>query len=372
MSKIIRLVDRSRTVSDWKCPRSRYLGYELGGRGIAKASTSIELFMGITIHDALATIATFHKNGFVPVDIDAIAEAAHHQMLNNLLESQGDVVMPEAVEFAHEQAALVEGLIRGFYLHAWPRLLAAYPIIVCVEQEMEYTLTDGITFMAKPDLILENLEGETIYIEYKSTSSKKENWINSWDTAVQLHSSIRATKQTLGKAPSSVQIVGLYKGWESYGKQSSPFCYAYKKNGNPPFTEDQVQYSYKAGFKRYPTWEMKGGVKAWVESMPENVLADQFPMTAPIFVNDDLVDAFFKQRAIRETQIAHAMEVGEFDDPITGIDAVFPQHFDACVPSFGWACQFKKLCHGNVEDPLTAGFVKREPHHEAERLQFND
>src|SRR6185503_10738340 len=88
---------------------------------------------------------------------------------------------------------------------------------------------------------------------------------------------------------------------------SSPFCYAYKKSGNPPFTQDQVQYDYKAGFRRSPTWEMAGGVKAWVASMPDNVLADQFPMTAPIMVNDALVDKFFKQRLYREMEIANAI-----------------------------------------------------------------
>ena len=375
MSKIIRLVDRTRTVQDWKCPRARYWGYEYEGRGLAKSSTSLALFTGIVLHDALAAIATFTKEG-AEVPIDDIASLAFAQLKDELLKESAGVIDKESLDFANEQGTLIEGMIRGFYKHVWPRLMEKTRSIVSIEQEMEFNLDPsghggGFVFMAKPDLILEDFEGELSYIEYKSTSWKKDSWINSWETAVQVHSSIKATEATLGKAPSTVQIVGIYKGYESYGKQSSPFCYAYKKSGNPPFTQDQVQYEYKAGFKRFATWEMQGGVKSWVESMPENILANQFPMPAPIFVNDDLVEKFFKQRLIRERIIAEATTNGEYDDPITGIDAVFPQHFDQCQPSIGYSCDFKKLCHGFVANPLDEGFELRTPHHQRELEALN-
>lgn len=356
----VRLIDRTRTVTDWKCPRARYWGYEYLGRGIVKKGTSLPLFMGILIHDAMAAIATLTQLG-KPVPIDEIADAARLDMVKNLTDSL-DVVIPEAMEFACEQAALTEGIIRGVYKHVWPRLMEMYPKIVYVETEMEYLLSDGYVFMTKPDLIVEDREGELVYLEYKSTSSKQEKWIQSWDTAVQLHSSIKATEATTGRKPSYVQIVGMYKGYESYGKQSSPFCYAYKKFGNPPFTQDQVQYEYKAGFRRFATWELPGGTKGWVDSMPENVLANQFPMTAPILVNDDLVDAFFRQRLAREREIANLPP----DHNLYDLDSVFPQKFDQCVPSFGWSCEYKKLCHGRVDEPLQEGFELRTPHHARE------
>lgn len=372
MNKIIRLVDRTRTVTDWKCPRARYWGYEYLGRGVTKSSTSLELFIGTTVHDALAAIAT---GG---IDIDEIARAAFKQVYEEIIVSAGGVIQTDVEDFAKEQGTLAEGMIRGFHKHVWPRLMTQYPKIVAVEREMEYQLAEGFVFMSRPDLIVEDSSGELVYLEYKTTSSKKESWVNSWETAVQLHSSILAAEQTLGKRPAYVQIIGLYKGYESYGKQSSPFCYCYKKNGNPPFTVDQIQYEYKAGFKRYPTWELVGGVKAWVDSMPENVLADQFPLTAPIMVNDELVDRFFQQRLIREKQISAGLEdIAKYEQALAPrvveyeLDTVFPQHFDQCVPSFGYSCQFKKLCHGGVQNPLTEGFELREPHHSRELEEFN-
>jgi hypothetical protein len=145
----------------------------------------------------MAAIATLTKED-KPVPIDEIASAAYKQVYQNI--AGAEIVLPETQEFAAEQGTLIEGMLRGFYKHVWPRLMAQYPKVIAVEQEMEYKLVNEegleIVFMAKPDLIVEDKNGDLVYLEYKTTSSKKENWVNSWETAVQLHSSILATEQT--------------------------------------------------------------------------------------------------------------------------------------------------------------------------------
>lgn len=357
--------DRSRVTTDWTCPRKRYWQYEFNGTGVVPAHTSLELYMGTTLHDGLAAIASTHPT----VDIDLIATTAREQMLSSLLESTNGT--EEEVTFAHEQAALVEGLLRGYYAHAWPRLISSYPQILEIEREMLYE-HNGLTFMAKPDLILSN--GDGWYIEFKSTSSKKQNWVDSWSTAVQLHSTCRAIEQTTGKKPVGVIVQGLYKGYESYGKQNSPFCYAFAREGNPPFVERQIRYDYAPGFKRTPTWTMPGGVAQWVANMPAELLGEQFPQTPPIFIKDDLVDAFFAQRSMREQEIALATNIMRSlnNDPIACsniMDTAFPQRFDQCHPYFGRPCSYLKLCHGPRVDPLSAGFVARTPHHQLELEQ---
>lgn len=358
-----RLYDRSRVVCDWVCPRKRYWQYEYDGKGIVRSGISLELFTGTVVHDCLAAIATQHPQ----VDIDLIAVTAFQQMKKTLLDAHDGEV--GADEFAFEQATLVEGMLRGFYKHVWPRLLLQFPVIKFIEKEVTYK-HDGLVFMSKPDLIMEDKEGEWHYIEYKTTRSKKEDWVNSWQTAVQLHSSIKAVEQTLGQAPLAVTIVGLYKGYESYGKQNSPFCYAYKRNGNPPFTKDEIQYGYKAGFKRYATWELAGGVKKWVEEMPEYILSEQYPITPPILIDENLVERFFNQRGTREKEIHHAVKmIAANPESESLLDDYFPQKFDQCTPYFGKKCEYSRLCHGYSGAPLTNGFTHREPHHEAEMEQ---
>ena len=366
-----RLLDRSRITKYWYCPRARFWQYEYKSKGIVKSTTSLPLYTGTCIHDSLATIATFHKEG-VEVPIDEIAKLAFDTMKQELMEaSEGEV---GAHEFASEQACLVEGLIRGFFKHSWPILMDTYPKIIAIESEMTYDLGDDVKFMAKPDLIVEDKEGELVYIEYKSTSSKKQEWVDSWNTAVQLHSSIKACEQSLGRTPGYVQILGLYKGYVSYGKQSSPLVYGYKRSGNPPFTQDDIKYEYKAGYKRSPVWEMDGGVKAWIESMPPDVLANQFPLSPQIFVDQDLVDAFFRQTKVKEAEIEIASRlINESPEDNQGLlDKTFPQHYEKCSPAWGFKCEYMKLCHGHVEDPLNEGFQVREAHHSPEMEQFND
>ena len=370
----LRLYDRSRVVTDWRCPRARYWQYEFNGRGIVSDSTSLELHMGTAVHDALAAIASeYQATG--KVDIDAIATTASRGMYDSLMQFAVDENEAEGRTFAAEQAALVEGLVRGFYAHVWPTLTAAYPVILAIEQEMTYPQPDGLCFMAKPDLVVMDESEAVWYVEYKTTSSKKPSWVQSWQTAVQLHSTIRAIEATIGRDVTGVHVQGLYKGYESYGKQNSPFCYAYVKDAAPPFTAERVEYEYKPGFRRQPTWERPGGVAAWVAGMPANMLADQFPQAPPIFIKDDLVEAFFRQTSRREQEIAWA--VGELANiaaemPSTGhtteslMDATFRQHFDQCVPAWGRPCSYRMLCHGHVEDPLTAGYCWREPHHTPE------
>ena len=354
----LRLYDRSRVVADWRCPRARYWQYEHNGRGIVSDSTSLELHMGTAVHDALATIAREHQVG--KVDIDAIATTAAKGMYDSLLQFAIDENEAEGRTFAAEQAALVEGLVRGFYAHVWPTLTAAYPVILAIEQEMTYPQPDGLCFMAKPDLVVMDAQEEIWYVEHKTTSSKKPSWVQSWQTAVQLHSTIRAIEATIGRDVTGVHVHGLYKGWENYGKQNSPFCYAYVKDAAPPFTAERVEYEYKPGFRRQPTWERPGGVAAWVAGMPANMLADQFPQAPPIFIKDDLVEAFFKQTAARELRIAACMSSSPND---ADLDEVFPQHFDQCVPAWGRPCGYRRLCHSHVDDPLEAGYCWRDPHH---------
>ena len=267
-NNIIWLCDRSRVVQDWLCPRKRYWNYHAAGRGVVPPNTPLELFLGTCLHDGLAAIATQHRADGV-VDIDVVAGVAGKAVLDTLMTAAGGD--DTQLNFAREQVTLVEGLLRGFYRHAWPSLMVQYPTIVSIEEEMTYPLSDGITFMSRPDLVLADRDGAWHYIEFKSSSYKGEEWVNQWQTAVQIHSTVRAIEHTLGTAPIATIVQGLFKGRQAYGKQSSVFCYAYYRQGTPPFSYPEWGYAYKSGFKRVPVWEMEGGVKAypdWVQMDP--------------------------------------------------------------------------------------------------------
>jgi hypothetical protein len=375
MTTPIRLYSKSSVGVDNKCKRKFYWAYEFEG-GISPKGQALELFMGTALHDGLAAIAA-------GIDIDDIAREAFRQVSGPMVEAstnpQTGVIEQEDIDYASEQATLVEGLLRGFYRHVWPKLMAEYDIFL-VEKPMVYRHSD-LGFVVKSDLILRSkITQGLVYLEYKSTSSKDDRWVRSWETNVQLHSSVRAIEQAVGEEVEAVIVQGLYKGYQSYGKQSSPFCYAYRKFGQPPFTQDQIAYKYVSGWKRSPTWELPGGVKAWVAGMPDEVLADQFPQTPPIFINNDLIGAFFRQQEVRQHQIVEVSGIFDRDDvgpnmKQSAMDEVFPQNFEECTPAWGSECPYRILCHGpGNQDPFTLGFTKRdhthmEPFHQVLREQ---
>lgn len=639
------LFDRSRITTDWKCPRSRCWQYEYLGLGIVPHTVDLPLFLGICHHDALAVLAEEHrKGGDATLIAKDLATKVYQQVFDGLY---SDEYPADAHTFAQEQATLMQGMIYAFAKWRWPQLLKVYPKVIFTEAEMHYDIfaPNGakMRFMAKPDLVMATEdESEVIYFEAKTTSSKKDAWINSWQTAVQLHSTVAAIEETHGITCDAVVVQGFYKGYEclspetpiltadlrwlpvgelkvgdtvagfdeqptkhwsgrskkrqwrtatvthagrkvlpsyklvledgtdfvcsenhlwlttrdgdgsgsatwiktkdlkkgtklikvcdtweedksyeagylaaaldgegnlsqhqtknghwlthigftqkenemlaavktglaeanikfgfndkrgsekiggiyihnqarimktlgtlrpkrllpkfsfdklggvttmgkalsvksltflgdcevvtigtttetlvakgiathnSYGKQSSPFCYSYRKQGQPPLTTDQFSYEYKSGWYKYPTWQMKGGVFDWIDGMSDEMLAEQFPCTAPIYIDRSMVERFFAQVGIREADIragrdvANKFEIQRLEGSLSDkdakeltwyLDAFFPQRFDQCQPSFGSPCAYRRLCHGGTVNPLENGFTFREPHHEDELVQ---
>jgi len=141
---------------------------------------ALELQMGILLHDSLAAIASQYVDAS-SVDIDTIAHAAATDLYTYLTFGlkEGDDFL-----YAREQAALIEGMLRGFYKALLATPNGAIPEDIAIEQEMSYEY-EGLLFMCKPDLVAVDTNGEVAYIEYKSTSSKKDEWTAQWDTAVQ-------------------------------------------------------------------------------------------------------------------------------------------------------------------------------------------
>ncbi len=190
------MYDRSRVTTDWMCEMKRYWGYEYEGKGITADALALELFLGTTFHDAAAVIASLYMEK-KPIDIDLIATTAFKQVRTTIIENWDGIEQDKWYLFATEQGALLEGMVRAFYKQIWPALMEQYTI-KAVEQEFVYRHgMDGkpdpegmFHFMVKPDLLLEDKEGNVIYYEYKTTGSKRDAWVNQWSTAIQLHSTV--------------------------------------------------------------------------------------------------------------------------------------------------------------------------------------
>lgn len=387
MSKLI-FHSRAKAEKDWECQRKRYYSYDYFD-GIVKDNLTLDLFIGTVLHDGLAAIVTAHLDSG-KVDIDLISTVSRSLVKDTLVEYHAqafiDGVLPEAsTEHLHalEQSTLVEALLRGFYKHQWPAIIANYNIIVASEKETIYphdisgklNLKGPFVYCAKPDLLLEGPDG-SIYFELKSTGNKKVEWMNSWNNAPQVHGTAKAIEFTFKEAPLGTIVQGMYKGSTMYGKFSSPLVYAYATKGNPPFTKGSVSTEFKYGHKRTPVWELDGDVKSYIELFTPEQLSEQFPQTPLIFTKEDMATDFFRQRAIRERDVMLAKAELDFSDitpeeKLGIMDKIFPQSFSKCTPSFGFSCEYERICHGPAkDDPLSFGFIQKQHGHEQPYLDL--
>lgn len=327
----MRFFDRTRTETDWLCPRKRYLQFEYDGRGIVPVEEQLPLAFGIAVHQGLARLIREGPSA-VPTIID------------------------DAPSVNPEVDALFSGMMHGAARYLIPSLLNRFEI-VAVEREITTVFDDDLMFGCIPDLIGRDREtGLCWYIEYKTTSDRSASWVNAWNRAVQLHAGAYLAHIELDIPMAGCIVIGLSKGSKYKGSIRSPFVHAFIKPGSEDAHELR-SYEYVRGWNRVLTTELDGGVERWMEQMPPALLADQFIETPPIPLRHDLVAAFFDQQQRREAVVAH----GQIED--------FPQNFSACDPARGYPCPYLACCWSPQvgRDPIGSGqFVVRESHHPAE------
>lgn len=150
--------DRSRVLTYQSCPRKRYFEYEVPtgapANGIRPTRVDMNLLVGGCFHKGIEHILEGAKNGFdgeflepfiedgVETAVSSFWDAAKTKGL--ILEEKED-----ALYVYHEQAALVEALIRGYAVFCLPQLLERFQVVdvereeVGVFQHKSYTLHFG-------------------------------------------------------------------------------------------------------------------------------------------------------------------------------------------------------------------------------------
>lgn len=352
----IRFFSHSRVSGDQECRRARYLGSEWGGTGLESVGTAWDLAFGNFQHAFLKGLALNGK-------ID-------YQAVRNQVATEAQKAGLDAIA-CRDWGALAEGQLRGFVRSVWPYWMAEYEILAA-EELRKWPVAEGHTFRYIQDILLRSrTDGHLRYVDYKTTSSDKPQWIAAWAKSPQLHSSMYAMQQS-GMPVQHAQIVGLYKGYkdEKNKMQRSIFCYGWV---NREYSM-MPQYSYE--YKRGKGWELFSvadefySMEKWVEEMPLEILTAQFPRTAPIFLNENVAESWFRQQMLREAEVKEAMSLLETSTDVLEIrgilDKYFPQNFSKCKPAWGHACAFEPICWQPWigADPLGSKlFVRRDPNH---------
>ena len=331
----LRLWSYTRAEKDEFCRRARYYAREFGGTGIVPILSGWHLVYGNIVHAGFEQLA---RTGSIDIDL------WKSRLADEAAKAGSDVTTIK------NWVSILEGHLRGFQIAVWPQLMAEYEIFD-TEKWIEWDHAPGFKFRARQDLLLKNrFNGSLCYVDYKSTSSTKPQWVASWAKNVQLHSSMYALKMSTGIEVQNALVIGLYKGYKDDKNyiQRSVFSHGYVNREYAMSPSYSYKYERSRGWEMFSTGEEFADLESWVANMPRETLIEQFPQTGPIFPRDDIAQKYFKQQLIREAEVGDALDRLQVSTSIEEIEDIldthFKQNFSHCEPAWGFDCEYKNIC----------------------------
>src|SRR5579862_253303 len=394
-------IDRSRVATFEQCPRKRYLQYHYAGSGIESGHKDVHLWNGSMVHDGFDLLAQGQ-------DLEAVVNVIREKAIveaqaEGLLESDD----PEYLKGITDYMDFQEGMLRAHEKFFWPRFSQEYQL-VAGEQEVSWPLGHGMEWMSRLDRIVRRKhDGAAFVVEYKTPGYLDEGWRRGWRYDMQVISEVESLRRFLESPGVSnhnpnwkhlgwndppphigLIIVGLYKN--TYRKQlQSPLVFTWMSQGdgiNPPMFEREFEWQCTAPHAKCPGGknhrlgkdyrrvrvrdEYPGGVKAWVEQLPQDFVDRQIVALEPIVPSPYETHRWTVTMQNQETKIQTAIAaVGSG----VSLDAEFEMHTNGnnwTRGDYGRQCMFFDVCWGSAGMDLNGQFVRRKPNHPQEIVQI--
>jgi hypothetical protein len=451
------------------------LGYHIGpnGYGIQKKATRLPLMTGIAGHDGLAPILQWCAEHadlilqalqlkpvegetllLVPNEVVRDAVRGAQAKYRKAVEVRGFSNLDEdadALGLVREQNYLIKGLIWAWCLEVLPGLLMRGTVIevehddtyvfgctcglgdgIGTKVEHEARECQGMGLMCRPDFLLETrLTGEIEYHEFKTSAMDSITFRDKWEVMIQMFAATLDAERRWGKHVQSVYIHGLIKGkregeynFESGKKdgairQSSIFCYGYKKPAVPPMENEEwaAQYDYvgedgknhrlgkawrKAGVWELPEALIPEGMSKgefWAKWIPAEARKKNLVLIGPLSRQTLMVDHFLEeargeeqrwqaglwelydlgQTILEEHAADQTADVDAWWDVVWpdprfqfAMDRLFPRSYECRRYGMRHQCQFEDPClfREGWADPVGSGrYIERRPHHKDELEQ---
>jgi hypothetical protein len=356
-SKPIYLTDRSGAELDDKCGMAFFWNRLAEDGGIVPVNQAEALEVGSQIHEDMELIAELED--LTPTSIGDIVQGVLNEITPDKRANQHQMeILYRRLGWFIAWALFKEGDIRK----RWQN--------IGIEKELILDRTP-LWVQVKPDRLLKEREGSlTKYMEYKTTISANQKWIDSWRYAIQIHTSMKAVQEESGQPLSYSTVTGLLKGYYSNADHRliHPYVWAYYNESSKEWTHSYEQ-GRSAAWSPRPVWEYGPGLVEWVQRLGPEVAHAQFPTTPPITLNERMLESWIKRRLVREQQIRMVKEIALKNEEIR--DIYFEARTNRCKPGFGDACPYLSLCWNadRGRNPLATGdFTKRIPHHDLEAI----
>ena len=320
------------------CPRYRYNQYHLNDQGVVPVAQSVPLVTGSAVHKGVEHLMNQVRIG-TPPDVEVAVQLATWEYSNSCekagFRGKGTTTDRQQLYTFEEQKALVEGLIRAWYLRELPWIIKGYKVIA-VEREIEpIEIVPGVLWQTRVDAELQDLESKDYYNYSLKTAKawneknetsygrdlqglteiwaveedarrREENKVTALDSIEFLldgeqfgNKNLAAIKGYLEKASYAKRVMGvkfciLIKGIRKkpdyYGNDDEALYITYSPlvRGYKHFTPGGVEYAHSwfypnsenksgksalgKGWEPFNVWEMEGGVKRWVEMLESGAI----------------------------------------------------------------------------------------------------
>lgn len=346
MSDIIYLTDRSAAETDDTCGMKFYWNRKHNGIGMVPKEDQLALRLGAELHEDMAELA--------------FAEDPQAWLTAKVQHEVASLKSGKELEYQYRRL----GWLAGWVHFVEPGIRARYQDIG-IERELALDRTPLVVAVTPDRVLRDRQDGSLVYFEYKSTISASQKWLSSWNYMIQLHIGMQAIAEELNEPVKFAQIIGFMKGQEREGLLNHPYVYAYRRGDE--WTDDYNK-ARSAGWEKAGVWDYPGGIEAWVLQCGADVARQQFPFTAPVFLNLKMLDEWVARRTHREEVVSNYFAYG--GESVPGRRGLtFEKRTSKCRPAWGDACPYIRACwNASVEqDPLASGeFLKRVPHHDLE------
>lgn len=351
-------------------------------RGVAKPSTDPSRVVGAAIHHGVACAAM----GASPTGGSEAAVDEYN------LEVKDYAVHPGLLKDHH---TLIEATVRIWAAVQLPIIQARYRIVEA-EQSIFMPLTESLTAITRPDMVLQDsYDGR--YVNYSLKTEKAHSYVKHPNALIDVGGTMECGSlayklgglqhvagtwmtylvvgDTKGKEDASEGMVVWHPGVRGWSRSTADKTYyAWKwEYDNPDYdpmgpknsrtNPKSRSLSAKDGWERFHATQHPDGIAGWVttllsgEMSPANVSPVAELVTSPPIYERGVghVESFFKEVIAKQTQVSASLEaVANGED----IDVHFPKRRSSCM-RYG-RCEMWQLCwQGGGGDPWKLGYVPR-------------
>jgi hypothetical protein len=426
--KRVYFTSRSAIVARQRCPRSRWLHYHYGGRGLSKIRLNVPQATGTYTHLGARLLLTGHS----PEETAGQVLAAYDA---EVIKRGMDLESTESQQFvAEEQRAICEAFVWLMHLRVIPELKRDYEIVE-VEQEDWFLLYEDsqmvIVVETRADAVMrervhalaapggEPEQGDLYILSWKTAKTWDKRKLRDARVDMQGTTEAYSTELRLAEPVMGTKMVHLLKGRRfeddynpgtyitrsplirPWAQQTGPvpeFAWSFEWSNSQELNDKGRPVKHRLGKGWRPTFIPEVmPMREWIEMLHENrvqpeagdCLQKQYVTPMPECRPQHKKFSWLRQTTAREVELAQSLvqiesvvKDGSVEQLDEAIDLMFEQYTHSCTyPS---ECDMFAICHGSedaqqeaeltgeeVVNPLSL-YQPRDPHHVGEMAQMED